>query len=167
MSKLNDFQLFENVLIYLARIEHYNKDLTQSFQNKDFKTQDAILYCIQQFGNCISDISDGFKKRNSQIDILQWHIYSGFANDEYFSEDDLFEVIDSLLLNLDKIETIYLKERQKPENSNFALIPAKAFENSKDAPLPLKKGANNNLQFDSLKDKKRGFNPRKIGRAHV
>lgn len=72
MTKLYDFQRLENVIIYINRIGYYTENLSEGNLNKDQKTVDAVLYCIQQMGKNIAEISKDFHKLHTEISELDW-----------------------------------------------------------------------------------------------
>ena len=72
MAKLTDFELLQNVVIYLHQIIHYSDGMTEEALKKDLKPTDAICYCTMQFGENISEISDEFKSENPLISPLDW-----------------------------------------------------------------------------------------------
>jgi len=163
MAKLNDFQLFENVLIYINRIANYTENLTEDKLNNDLKTTDAVMYCIQQIGKNIAKISNGFQQKHREISGIDWAMLALLQKDDYFSNEDLWDIINDesggILNFYTNMETIYLKERQKPENKTIARIPARYFKKDENEKLPLKKGTKVNSLSDNLNVSKKGFNP--------
>lgn len=164
MAKLNDFQKMENVFIYINRIASYINEVTEKTLFKDSKTVDAVTYCILQFGKNIANISEDFKNRHAEISKLDWAKMAMFKMDGYFMDEELWEVLDDedmgILKYYSNIETIYLKERQKPENKSISLIPAKFLKRDNDAKLPLKNNSKEYPRIKTLANKTKGFNPR-------
>lgn len=163
MAKLTDFQLIENVLIYINRIANYTEDLTEDKLYKDSKTIDAVMFCLQQIGKNIAKLSDGFQQKHLEISGIDWAMLAMLQTDDYFLDEELWDVIkdDNLgILNFyTNIETIYLKERQKPENKSIAVIPARFFKKDENEKLPLKKGTKMNSLSDKFNVNQKGFNP--------
>jgi uncharacterized protein with HEPN domain len=168
MAKLTDFELIENVLISIYRIAYYSENLTDNKLNEDPKSSDAIKYCLLQLGKNISKISKEFQQNYTALSGIDWALLAMFKMDGYFLDEELWEVINDeergVLSYFDDIETIYLKERQKPENKEIAVIPAKFFK--KDDTLLLKKKQHKTSSFDNLSDKSKGFNPRNHITSH-
>lgn len=163
MAKLTDFQRIENTFIYINRIASYINDVTETTLFKDSKTVDAIMYSILQLGKNISKLSDEFKKRHVEISGISCAMLAMFETDGYFMDEELWEVVNTeergILSFYSKIETIYLKERQKPENKSISLIPAKYLKQEETVVLPQKKGVKKNFLFENPSITKNGFNP--------
>jgi len=162
MAKLSDFELIENALISIYRIAYYSENLTENKLNEDPKSSDAIKYCLIQLGKNISKISKEFQQKYTELSGIDWAMLAMFKMDGYFLDEELWEVINDeergILSYFDDIETIYLKARQKPENKEIAVIPARFFK--KDDTLPLKKKPHKNSSLNNFKVKSKGFNPR-------
>jgi len=170
MAKLTDFQLLENVIIYMNRIAFYTENFTVTNINKDPKTVDAVMYCIQQMGKNAHQLSEEFIKRHREVSELDWLMPGMFKMDDYFLDEELWDVIKDeergILVHYNTLETIYLKERQKPENKSIAKIPAKFIKNDEDVKLPLKSKQKEKTKSTTINDRKKGFNPRNHITSH-
>lgn len=171
MTKLNDFQRLENVIIYINRIGYYTENLSEGNFNKDQKTVDAVLYCIQQMGKNIAEISKDFHKLHTEISELDWILLSMLRMDGYFSDEELWDVLNDeirgVFSHYHDLEAIYLKERQKPENKAVARIPVRFIRRDDEIRLPLKNISKEKPKSGIKPDNEKGYNPRSHIATHA
>lgn len=100
---------------------YYSKDLTKAKLIKDIKSTDAIIYCTLEIGKNVEKISEDFKSKNPLLNSLDWAFLSEFSNDYLFSDEDVWDVINSqgsgLLNFLPQLKKVYLSNIQN-DNSD-------------------------------------------------
>ena len=98
MSKRADFELLCDIDESIRRIMSYLKEMTYDQFLKDLKTQDALVRNLEIIGEATKNLSDDFRKKNSEI---AWKQLAGLRDrliHHYFG------------LNFEVIWTITMKE---------------------------------------------------------
>jgi uncharacterized protein with HEPN domain len=72
-----DHGLLLDIAFYGRRAIKHRGDLDQAAFSADAKTIDAVLRCVQNIGEAVWKLSDGFKSQRSS---LPWHAIAGLRH---------------------------------------------------------------------------------------